>query len=1343
MMRMVKRVMGPVRQTVLAAVVMWALGAGTSTGAAGIEDSLIFYSSFDKGFEADKASGSAKPVKVVGEPKLAAGKFGQALEVTSRKNGLVFNSDKNLPTARAPGVSSRGTISFWIMPVDWDAISATTLHFGAFETEPQVDRGLLSVSVPSPRGSSYGMFFFVWPNFNPANPEALPAGGWPTCFSTYAKLRGSSENDATMQLRPGTWYHLAFTWRGGEIAAYVNGQPGGRMGNGEVNLDKLGGRFFIGAGDWEPILFCEPGCWKMPAAIEGRNTPWKYLVDDFAVFNDCLSPTQVKKLQENAGGAPAYARSIEYSGAAEFEFYSYPSSGKLQAQISCEMDPAVLAKAAARVEVRRPGDETSPALLSEPVPWDGDTGKFDGFVDTSRLPREVMEIRAVVKDGSGKEIGVTKYQRYNLTRPVWLGNQYGKGDYVPTPWPKLTATDEETQVYGRRYAYNADLTMRSMVSKERELLAAPMRLWLKEGDKSFEFRTDAKSRDTRASGTMDTRVNRGKMGEFPAVVTAKTEFDGFITWELELSPSGNRKLDELILEIPLNRDYVTYMTSPARRDAQVPVKPISGAFLSDDSFGSGGYTWHVQCNDHEVGFQWTMDSSEHWSNADEHKQINVIPRDKELVLQLRMIDKPTALNKPVKYRFFFEALPVKPLTIPHGEAPWPFLDPENKIAWDFNVPLNRQEGFTYEGFTPGTRLTGGSSAGGSFGNFCFSTDPTPEEIAKVTWKDTDQPKPVRAPGQYHGNYHFVGTVWSCDSFKPGFPLTQEGEVYGSEWAMGTGSKAKQESWGYVFACPNEAFDDHFAFWVRNRMMSGNSTIYYDHGGSGRTCVNTGHGHGSKDEKGVVHPYVPILELRHHQMRAYKAMKEIRPFNAMQTHCSAEKVMGVAAFTDSLYDTETISVWSDRVKARGDAGGYWSASLPWDWMMTQFYSPVLGVAMSFGPMMRGEDLRPEMLSSPNVPFYNDPPRNHVPLNFKIKRHISRDQGALARHMGNICANSPTYPIERARRFVCADEQKGFSGQGDLKIAYWPVKEAGNRLLVTAANFAFEDIEKEITVDVGQIRREAGEANFDCPADAQIAVVWDTETGDIVPVTGKNRLKLKLGKKDYRDFEITFVRPKEKPAVVPAAMSESNAKDSGMILGLWKDLKPEFQRLADKKSSYLYDYPLIPRSVKIQREALREARAKGFIEGAPAAAFGLDAMFYAWPRKSAAPYYRWAVTETKKVGKHDEQKAFSGLDGLKLTYWANDSALLIATVANPGTEDLEREISVDMAQLSLEMGKLNPFGGREWIFSFAYDIENGDAFPATGENKFKVKVGKKDYRNLHLSFGWKPKPEEPRK
>jgi hypothetical protein len=58
-----------------------------------------------------------------------------------------------------------------------------------------------------------------------------------------------------------------------------------------------------------------------PGAVAGRETPWRYLVDEFAVFDTVLQPSQVLKLYENTEGARAYAKAGDVSGTCLLETY--------------------------------------------------------------------------------------------------------------------------------------------------------------------------------------------------------------------------------------------------------------------------------------------------------------------------------------------------------------------------------------------------------------------------------------------------------------------------------------------------------------------------------------------------------------------------------------------------------------------------------------------------------------------------------------------------------------------------------------------------------------------------------------------------------------------------------------------------------------------------------------------------------------------------------------------------------------------------------------------------------------------------------------------------------------
>ena len=86
---------------------------------AGIDDGLIFYCDYEGKADAAFASGDKKS-KSAFTPEFQAGVRGQALVIGGKPEtqikGVSYSPDKNFN-------AEKGTISFWLKPVDWDGSS--------------------------------------------------------------------------------------------------------------------------------------------------------------------------------------------------------------------------------------------------------------------------------------------------------------------------------------------------------------------------------------------------------------------------------------------------------------------------------------------------------------------------------------------------------------------------------------------------------------------------------------------------------------------------------------------------------------------------------------------------------------------------------------------------------------------------------------------------------------------------------------------------------------------------------------------------------------------------------------------------------------------------------------------------------------------------------------------------------------------------------------------------------------------------------------------------------------------------------------------------------------------
>ncbi len=106
------------------------------------------------------------------------------------------------------------------------------------------------------------------------------------------------------------------------------------------------------------------------------------------------------------------------------------------------------------------------------------------------------------------------------------------------------------------------------------------------------------------------------------LVTTEVEFDGFVTvdWSLTLKPG--QALDGLAVEIPLRPEHAKYLyTWPT-------VRP--GALKADFASRFKPIVW---LGDEDRGLSWVCESDESWLLSDPERAVQVLKRDREVVLR--------------------------------------------------------------------------------------------------------------------------------------------------------------------------------------------------------------------------------------------------------------------------------------------------------------------------------------------------------------------------------------------------------------------------------------------------------------------------------------------------------------------------------------------------------------------------------------------------------------------------------------------------------------------------------------------------------------------------------------
>lgn len=473
---------------------------------------------------------------------------------------------------------------------------------------------------------------------------------------------------------------------------------------------------------------------------------------------------------------------------------------------------------------------------------------------------------------------------------------------IPGPFIPLRVETEglihTANVLGRSYTFGADGMISSVVSEGKELLAAPVRLVLKEDGESAIFQDDYLTNESESfiQNRSDEQVvicGCKQSKRFIIDFCSTVNFDGCCDIDLKLMPRGltvaqalgvegfkplNFKLDKLWLEIPLKKEFCRlYHMFPSGEkycyDASViPNSSTSGSGKIPKSGFYIPFKPILWLGNENLGFGWFSENDRNWQCENKNKAIEIINTEEEVILRVRLLDshpenwsseftKGFSHYAPIDFHFGFQATPVKPFSKNPYIHNALHLDCGIKVKGnyrDFLGAENRFDRLKEKGVT--TLIL--HEKWNKSQNWFDLSEYTEAQLKYIV--DECHKRGIKVYTYFGYEISTMSPAWSQLSDKV-VNKNFEGKFGGGWWRV-----PFQRA---LSVCYNNEYADYFVDGIAKLMDTCNiDGVYLDSTANPRYCHNTEHGCGWYDSAGTLHGSYPLGGIRSLFKKLHKAVK---------------------------------------------------------------------------------------------------------------------------------------------------------------------------------------------------------------------------------------------------------------------------------------------------------------------------------------------------------------------------------------------------------------------------------------------------------------------------------------
>ncbi|MGV8134880.1 MAG: glycoside hydrolase domain-containing protein [Mangrovibacterium sp.] len=228
------------------------------------------------------------------------------------------------------------------------------------------------------------------------------------------------------------------------------------------------------------------------------------------------------------------------------------------------------------------------------IPGEAVPGTYEGYIDVkpANLGKKRIKIQLMVMDHYLADRGDGEPWRHSRLR--WLNSTLGLDDKPVHPYTPLKATGKEISCLGRSVQLNDHGMPEQINSHGHNILSLPVNFVVESDNQRVIFPAGdfifKEKKDGFISWESVTENNILKIA-----CKGEMEYDGRLGYQCTVTSKKDLHIQDIRIEIPLKKQYATYMVGMGRMGGLTPKEHLSRWIETEDSFWIGSASGGIHC----------------------------------------------------------------------------------------------------------------------------------------------------------------------------------------------------------------------------------------------------------------------------------------------------------------------------------------------------------------------------------------------------------------------------------------------------------------------------------------------------------------------------------------------------------------------------------------------------------------------------------------------------------------------------------------------------------------------------------------------------------------------------